>query len=131
MHRKGFSMKFNEAMLTEWADKQAKKQFYLFLAVCPESDRKLLLSEEKMTVKDFERIQYLIDSLGLETLHSHFLKEHPEMTEALGSKNSSEKELFATDVKGKFNEIMQWQDDFIAQVPESSVQAFLYKALMA
>jgi hypothetical protein len=125
------SIEFDEEMLTKWEEKQAEKQFYLFLALCPESDRKLLLSEEKMTVKDFERIQYLIDSLGLETLHCHFLKEHPEMTEALGEKNSSEKELFATDVKGKFNEIMQWQNDFIAQVPESSVRTFLYKALMA
>lgn len=47
-------------------DKYATREKLLFLAMCSRRDRMLIEGEENLTIEDFDRIGYLLESLGFD-----------------------------------------------------------------
>jgi len=64
-------------------EKRVKQQRLLFLSICTLKDRKKLIREKVMSIRDFECISYLLDALGFEEYRIAFEMEHKDLLENL------------------------------------------------
>lgn len=108
----------NMELFKKMRKEQIRKEKLLFLALCSESDRQRINGEQELQVNDFDRICYLLDSLGLENFLLHFENTYGDLLEQLG--NQILTSLDDLDEKGIEQECytrVQWLQDFCMHLP--------------
>ncbi len=128
MNLNGYPVELNPAIRDQEKENQICKEQFLFMALCSDGDRELILSKKEMRIQDFDRIQCLMSDLGLENLHSHFLMEHADLMSVLG-KQLEEDQLTDSDIDQKMREMSQWYREFLEQLPSEKVRYFISKVL--
>lgn len=112
---------------TQWKhlQTQTEKEKRLFLSLCSSSDADLLLGKKPMSVNDFERLYYLIDSLGLEHYSLELALEKGDLMEKLA--DSMDKKLesrsFCLEKDIKIQET--WIHEFLDQLPDEKLKKYI------
>ena len=74
----------------------------------------LIEGEENLTIEDFDRIGYLLESLGFDNFGWNFSFEHGELLKELGNKIETEIETpDKLNLNATFEEACQWEWDFL------------------
>lgn len=124
MNLNDWPIELDPAISKRFKENQICKERLLFIALCSDYDRELLISDKEMDLKDFDRIQCLMTNLGLESLHSHFMMEHPELMSTLVNQLEDEKAI-KDDRDKKMKEMMQWYKEFLDQLPSEKMRYFI------
>ena len=109
---------------TIWSDK-VRSQRLLYLALCPQSDREVLTYQKDMTIKDFERITYLLEQLNFDEYCFYLEKEYEHFIEDLGKEilnnlvPKKDRKSKRACRKAQLEEAQQWSEDFCLSLPES------------
>ena len=114
-------VKMRQKRVEEECMLQKEIEYFAFLYLCGEQDRKLLTKETAMTQEDFERFSYLTYQFGLMNLHmklwtdygSVFENTIPRSEDAnMMQKNTEDK------VKEEFYRREQWVRNFCENAPD-------------
>ena len=107
-------------------EKRVKQQRLLFLSICSLKDRTKLIREEVMSIRDFERISYLLDALGFEEYKIVFDMEHKGLLEELAwnikqevNRQSIKDEYLLQD---KLDVAEYWQENFMNTLPDGAMR---------
>lgn len=110
-------------------EKRVKQQRLLFLSICSLKDRKKLIGEEVMSIRDFERISYLLDALGFEEYKIVFDMEHKGLLEELAgnikqevNRQSIKDEYLLQD---KLDVAEYWQENFMNTLPDGAMREYI------
>ena len=107
-------------------DKYAEREKLLFLAMCSKRDRKLIEGEENLTIEDFDRIGYLLESLGFDNFGWNFSFAHKELLKELGDKIESEVETPGKlDLNETFETARQWERDFCEGLSSDEMKKYI------
>lgn len=117
---------FPPEFIKKKCEEQDLKEKLLFLALCPESDRKMIADESLMSAKDLYRISYLLQSLGLENYASSFLLQSITLLEELGKKLEMNADNITLEEIEKDTKVhIQWLKDFVNQLPSASLKPYV------
>ena len=106
--------------------KKAETQEQEFLEVCSSYDHDLLTGKKEMTLKDYERITYLVSSLG----YSQFLiGKYMDLAQADEEREEREHEIYLEypeyyEDEGILEEEEKWLEEFLNQLPEKKREYF-------
>lgn len=110
-------------------EKRVKQQRLLFLSICSLKDWKKLIGEEVMSIRDFERISYLLDALGFEEYKIVFDMEHKDLLEELAgnikqevNRQSIKDEYLLQD---KLDVAEYWQENFMNTLPDGAMREYI------
>ncbi len=110
----------NPAVYEKMMEKKVRKEYYLFLALCPEHEKEILTSKEELTLYDFEKIEYLMYELGFDYLRNDFLMQHPDLLKESGCKVAPQKAI---------EDAEKWRKEFIEQISDDRVKIFVRAAM--
>ena len=109
--------------------KRIEQQRLLFLSICSLEDRKKLIGEEVINIRDFERISYLLDALGFEEYKIVFDMEHKDLLEELAgnikqevNRQSIKDEYLLQD---KLDVAEYWQENFMNTLPDGIMREYI------
>ena len=112
-------------MIKKRRDKHAEKERLLFLAMCNKHDRKIINEEEKFTVEDFDRIGYLLETLGFDNFGWNFSFGHQELLNELGAQIESEVEgTIELDLNETYKTTHKWGRDFCEGLPSNEMKPY-------
>ncbi|BFQ96367.1 hypothetical protein DSH65_14505 [Enterococcus faecalis] len=99
-----------------------EKEESTFLSLCSPHDRDLLTGRAEMTLQDFERITYLIMTLGFSVYAHNLHKQYMDFTIQLTEQIDREHEILADYPnyyldEQVFEKCQRWIDDFCNHIP--------------
>lgn len=110
-------------------EKRVKQQRLLFLSICNLKDRKKLIGEEIMSIRDFERISYLLDVLGLDEYRVVFDMEHKDLLEGLAGniKQEVNQQIIMDEylLQDQLDMVEDWKEDFINELPDKTMRKYI------
>lgn len=115
-----------EKVIEDMKREQVRKERLLFLALCSETDRLLISGQQELSLDDFNRISYLLESLGLLNYCVAFEMEHSDLLRMAG-RNIIEKQgtLDKRQVDIEICTYIQWMKDFCNQLPTPEITVYL------
>ena len=114
------------ATVKRFHDSRIRSEQLLFLAICSERDRALLTEEtQEMSLPDFDRITYLLETLGMTFYSTALQMQHPDLLKQLA--DTIEKEVADPnfDSDKEMNKIDQWRQDFYNQLPTETMKTYI------
>lgn len=115
-----------EKVIEDMKREQVRKERLIFLALCPETDRLLIRGQRELTLDDFNRISYLLESLGLTNYCVTFEMEHSDLLRMAGRDIIEEQRfLDKRQIDVEFCTYIQWIKDFCNQLPTPEITAHL------
>lgn len=99
------------------------------ISICSLRNRKKLIGEEIMSIRDFERISYLLDALGFEEYKIAFDMEHKDLLEELAG--NIKQEVNRQSIKDEY--LLQdkldvpeyWQEHFMNTLPDRAMREYI------
>ena len=105
--------------------KKAETQEQEFLEVCSSYDHDLLTGKKEMTLKDYERITYLVSSLGYSQYLQFLIGKYMDLAQA--DEEQEERYLEYPEYyedEGILEEEEKWLEEFLNQLPEKKKEHF-------
>lgn len=106
--------------------REIEKVFYL--SICPAEDAEKILGIKKMSCEDFERINYIVNSLELNyfeiELSETFCLQSAELAEK--SENKIHDRFLLEEVANRYT---RWADEFVKQVQNPNLRLYLKEKL--
>lgn len=104
--------------------KKAETQEQEFLKVCSSYDYDLLTGKREMTLKDYERITYLVGSLGYSQYLQILIGKYMDLAQADEEREEREHEIYLEypeyfEDEGILEEEEKWLEEFLNQLPEN------------
>ena len=108
--------------------KKAETQEQEFLEVCSSYDHDLLTGKREMTLKDYERITYLVSSLGYSQYLQFLIGKYMDLSQADEEREEREHEIYLEypeyyEDEGILEE-EKWLEEFLNQLPEKKREYF-------
>ena len=108
--------------------KKAETQEQEFLEVCSSYDHDLLTGKKEMTLKDYERITYLVSSLGYSQYLQFLIGKYMDLAQADEEQEEREHEIYLEypeyyEDEGILEE-EKWLEEFLNQLPEKKREYF-------
>ena len=108
--------------------KKAEMQEQEFLEVCSSYDHDLLSGKREMTLKDYQRITYLVGSLGYSQYLQFLIWKYMDLAQADEEQEEKEHEIYLKypeyyEDEGVFEE-ENWLEEFLNQLPEKKKEHF-------
>ena len=108
--------------------KKAETQEQEFLEVCSSYDHDLLTGKKEMTLKDYERITYLVSSLGYSQYLQFLIGKYMDLSQADEEREEREHEIYLEypeyyEDEGILEE-EKWLEEFLNQLPEKKKEYF-------
>ena len=113
---------FNPEIPKKILMQQIKKERLLFLALCSDYDKEILLSEKPLSFSDFERITYLAEVLGLNNYLNHLYNIYPDLLTKLGDSIESVVNSPDFDPKEDAQKYYIWEKEFTDQLPTEKMR---------
>ena len=109
--------------------KKAETQEQEFLEVCSSYDHDLLTGKKEMTLKDYERITYLVSSLGYSQYLQFLIGKYMDLAQADEEREEREHEIYLEypeyyEDEGILEEEEKWLEEFLNQLPEKKREYF-------
>ncbi|MEE1443826.1 MAG: stathmin-1-A [Blautia sp.] len=94
-----------------------------FLSICSPHDYDVLTGKEEMTLKEYERITYLVGAVGLSKYLQVLISRYMDLAILEEEHNDREHEIYLDypeyyEDEGVFDEMERWTNDFLVQMPE-------------
>lgn len=106
--------------------REIEKIFYL--SICPKEDAEKILGIKKMSCEDFERINYIVNSLELDyfeiELSETFCLQSAELAEK--SENKMYDRFLLEEIANRYT---RWSDEFVKQVQNPNLRLYLKEKL--
>ena len=92
-----------------------------FLSICSPHD--VLRGKEEMTLKEYERLTYLVGAVGLSKYLQVLISRYMDLAILEEEHNDREHEIYLDypeyyEDEGVFDEMERWTNDFLVQMPE-------------
>lgn len=109
--------------------KKAEMQEQEFLEICSSYDYDLLTNKIEMTLKDYERITYLVSSLGYSQYLQFLIGKYMDLAQADEEQEEREHEIYLEypeyyEDEGILEEEEKWLEEFLNQLPENKREYF-------
>lgn len=109
-------------------NEKAETQEQEFLEVCSSYDHDLLTGKKEMTLKDYERITYLVSSLGYSQYLQFLIGKYMDLAQADEEREEREHEIYLEypeyyEDEGILEE-EKWLEEFLNQLPEKKREYF-------
>ena len=109
--------------------KKAEMQEQEFLEVCSSYDHDLLTGKREMTLKDYERITYLVSSLGYSQYLQFLIGKYMDLAQADEEQEEREHEIYLEypeyyEDERILEEEEKWLEEFLAQLPTKKKEYF-------
>lgn len=109
--------------------KQSERQEKEFLSVCCPRDYELLTGKRTMTLKDYERITYLVNALGYTQYFQLLIERYMDLAILEEEHEEREHEIYLEypeyyEDEGILDETEQWVEDFLNAVPANKREYF-------
>ena len=109
--------------------KKAETQKQEFLEDCSSYDHDLLTGKKEMTLKDYERITYLVSSLGYSQYLQFLIGKYMDLAQADEEREEREHEIYLEypeyyEDEGILEEEEKWLEEFLNQLPEKKKEHF-------
>lgn len=109
--------------------KKSETQEQEFLEVCSSYDHDLLTGKKEMTLKDYERITYLVSSLGYSQYLQFLIGKYMDLAQADEEREEREHEIYLEypeyyEDEGILEEEEKWLEEFLNQLPEKKREYF-------
>ena len=109
--------------------KKAETQEQEFLEVCSSYDHDLLTGKKEMTLKDYERITYLVSSLWYSQYLQFLIGKDMDWAQADEEREEREHEIYLEypeyyEDEGILEEEEKWLEEFLNQLPEKKKEHF-------
>jgi len=107
-------------------EERTEKEKLLFLALCNEKDRELINGKEKLNLRDFERMTYLLATLGFNDYLLDFQLEHEDLMVKLVEK--IEDDLNRREEADSFvilDIVNRWSRNFCDQMPDCTMKYYM------
>lgn len=109
--------------------KKAELQEQEFLEVCSSYDHELLTDKKEMTLKDYERITYLVSSLGYSQYLQFLIGKYMNLALADEEREERQHEIYLEypeyyEDEGILEEEEKWLEEFLNQLPEKKKAYF-------
>ena len=108
--------------------KKAEMQEQEFLEVCSSYDHDLLTGKREMTLKDYERITYLVSSLGYSQYLQFLIGKYMDLAQADEEREEREHEIYL-EYPEYYEDEGIWKkkkmlEEFLNQLPEEEKRIF-------
>lgn len=108
-------------------------EFWTFLYLCGQEDRKLMRDEKKMTFADFERLEYISDKAGFRNLNLYIWRHYSplfapvfqSLLELIGDEYSKP----YTDFDEEWEKQDKWITDFVNAIDDTYARAWFLKKI--
>lgn len=109
--------------------KKAEMQEQEFLEICSSYDYDLLTNKIEMTLKDYQRITYLVGSLGYSQYLQFLIGKYMDLAQADEEQEEREDEIYLEypeyyEDEGILEEEEKWLEEFLNQLPENKREYF-------
>ena len=109
--------------------KKSETQEQEFLEVCSSYDHDLLTGKREMTLKDYERITYLVSSLGYSQYLQFLIGKYMDLSQADEEREEREHEIYleypeSYEDEGILEEEEKWLEEFLNQLPKKKKEHF-------
>ena len=109
--------------------KKSETQEQEFLEVCSSYDHDLLTGKREMTLKDYERITYLVSSLGYSQYLQFLIGKYMDLAQADEEREEREHEIYLEypecyEDEGILEEEEKWLEEFLNQHPKKKKEHF-------
>ncbi len=109
--------------------KKAETQEQEFLEVCSSYDHDLLTGKKEMTLKDYERITYLVSSLVYSQYLQFLIGKYMDLAQTAEEREEREHEIYLEypeyyEDEGILEEEEKWLEEFLTQLPEKKKEYF-------
>lgn len=125
MFFKETGFKPDSRIIKKMSETQIKKEKCLFLSMCSIADEEMILERRPLTIEDFGRISYLLQTLGLENYCVDFQMCHADLLEQLANQIQNETELEQVDIANELSKREQWFDDFIQHLVSDRMKKYI------
>lgn len=115
----------NQKTLERYRHGHVEKEKRLFLSLCSEPDAKMIQGESPMSVEDFDRIHYLIATLGLDSYSIYFAMTHEDLLNAVADNIEEEMKNGTAHVKRNILTQEGWIQDFLSQLPSEKCRKYI------
>ena len=82
-----------------------------------------------MSIRDFERISYLLDALGFEEYRIAFEMEHKDLLEELAGniKQEVNRQIIMDEylLQDQLDMVEDWKEDFINELPDKTMREYI------
>lgn len=100
-----------------------------FLEICSSYDYDLLTNKIEMTLKDYQRITYLVGSLGYSQYLQFLIGKYMDLAQADEEQEEREHEIYLEypeyyEDEGILEEEEKWLEEFLNQLPENKREYF-------
>lgn len=109
--------------------KKSETQEQEFLEVCSSYDHDLLTGKREMTLKNYERITYLVSSLGYSQYLQFLIGKYMDLSQADEEREEREHEIYLEypeyyEDEGILEEEEKWLEEFLNQLPKKKKEHF-------
>lgn len=117
----------DSAVAKRYKEKLIQKEKYIFFALCSDADRVLITGESELDLENFERISYLMQTLGFENLRNHFIMCHSGLLTELGEKIKKENSMSVEEIEKEMRKAILWDRKFIDQITSEKTRNYIKK----
>ena len=110
-------------------EKKQKRRNRNFLEVCSSYDYDLLTGKREMTLKDYERITYLVSSLGYSQYLQFLIGKYMDLAQADEEREEREHEIYLEypeyyEDEGILEEEEKWLEEFLKSTSREEKRIF-------
>lgn len=103
---------------------QINKERLIFISLCSDDDRKRINGKMSMQLRDFERLCYLLDSLGLNYFLAELERNHPKLLRLLKEEDLDMKIRTHKRSQSWQDMMAQWFEVFCEQLPSPTMKPY-------
>lgn len=105
---------------------QSQKERLMFLTLCSEQDKAYLSGEQAMSVEDFKRISYVLETIGFTSYLLDFYAKNRDMMKRYSIQILDDLRNDSQEKQQQEQSTMKaWLTDFCDQLPSKEIQAYV------
>ena len=105
---------------------QSQNERLMFLTLCSEQDKAYLNGEQAMSVEDFKRISYVLETIGFTSYLLDFYAENRDMMKRYSIQILDDLRNDSQEKQQQEQSTMKaWLTDFCDQLPSKEIQAYV------
>lgn len=118
--------KITPELLQRRHKRHVEKERLLFLALCSEKDRQLINGKIELNVNEYERICYLLETLGFNDFLLQFELAHEDLLMELGTQIEKDVNMSdELDISEIIDTTNQWLRNFCEELPSPVIKQYI------
>ena len=120
------NVKIQDKIIRHYYAKKIIKEKYLYLALCSDEDRQRIEGNIEMDIRNFERMSYILETLGLDNFNAYFENKYNDFLTQLAKQIEYAMENETLEDEEKEAECyQQWLCDFSNQLPSPILKDYV------